>query len=158
MAEGLGETELDETQVRAWHGLLAVTLVGMPQVERVFRRHGLVHVEYGLLTALSLRPCRLSDLATLTNVSISRLSHRISKLVERGLVTLRPDSSDGRASVAEITEEGRGVICSIAPDYARAQREVLFDHLTPEQTAALADALQAVGTRLGACMGPDQRI
>ncbi|MEO3868126.1 MarR family transcriptional regulator [Nonomuraea sp. B12E4] len=147
MVEGLGEDER-----RAWQGLLAVMLVGIPQVERTFRAHGLVHVEYGLLTALASSPLRLSDLATVGNVSISRLSHRVSKLVERGYVRLRPDASDGRASVAEITPAGRAVIAAIAPDHTRALREVLFDHLTPEQTAALAEAMQVVGTRLGACM------
>ncbi|MEV0612233.1 MarR family transcriptional regulator [Nonomuraea sp. NPDC050404] len=147
MAEGLGEDE-----ERAWQGLLAVMLVGIPQVERTFRAHGLVHVEYGLLRALASRPLRLSDLAAVGNVSISRLSHRVSKLVDRGYVRLRPDASDGRASVAEITDEGRAVIAAIAPHHTRALREVLFDHLTPEQTAALAEAMQAVGTKLGACL------
>ncbi|MGI5291116.1 MarR family winged helix-turn-helix transcriptional regulator [Nonomuraea polychroma] len=80
------------------------------------------------------------------------LSHRVSKLVEWGYVRLRPDASDGRASVAEITDEGRAVIAAIAPQDARALREVLFDHLTPEQSAALADAMQVVGTKLGACL------
>jgi DNA-binding MarR family transcriptional regulator len=147
LLEGLGEDER-----RAWQGLLAVMLVGIPRVERTFRAHGLVHIEYGLLNALAVQPLRLSDLATVGNVSISRLSHRVSKLVERGYIQLRPDASDGRASVAEITDEGRAVIAAIAPQHAKALREVLFDHLTPEQTAALADAMQVVGTKLGACL------
>jgi len=147
LVEGLGEDER-----RAWQGLLAVMLVGIPQVERTFRVHGLVHIEYGLLSALARGPLRLSDLATVGNVSISRLSHRVSKLVERGYVRLRPDESDGRVSVAEITDEGRAVIAQIAPEHTKALREVLFDHLTPEQTAALADAMQSVGASLGACL------
>jgi DNA-binding MarR family transcriptional regulator len=151
LVEGLGHDEQ-----RAWQGLLAVMLVGIPRVERTFRAHGLVHIEYGLLNTLAAGPLRLSDLATLGNVSISRLSHRVSKLVERGYVLLRPDESDGRASVAEITPEGRAVITAIAPDHARALREVLFDHLTPEQVAALADAMQSVGAKLGACMADDR--
>jgi DNA-binding MarR family transcriptional regulator len=143
---------LDHDEERAWHGLLAVMLVGIPQVERTFRAHGLVHIEYGLLNALAAGPLRLSDLATVGNVSISRLSHRVSKLVERGYVRLRPDENDGRASVAEITEEGLAVIAAIAPEHTRALRELLFDHLTPRQVAALADAMQVVGAKLGACM------
>ncbi|WP_214316573.1 MarR family winged helix-turn-helix transcriptional regulator [Nonomuraea sediminis] len=151
MLEGLHEDEQ-----RAWQGLLAVLLVGMPQVERTFRAHGLVHIEYGLLNMLAARPMRLSDLAMISNVSISRLSHRMSKLVDRDYALIRPDENDGRASVAEITDQGRDVIAAIAPEHTRALREVLFDHLTPEQTAALADAMQIVGTKLGACMhGPE---
>jgi DNA-binding MarR family transcriptional regulator len=151
LVEGLGHDEQ-----RAWQGLLAVMLVGIPRVERTFRAYGLVHIEYGLLDTLAAGPLRLSDLATLGNVSISRLSHRVSKLVERGYVRLRPDENDGRASVAEITPEGRAVITAIAPDHARALREVLFDHLSPEQVAALADAMQSGGAKLGACMADDR--
>lgn len=143
---------LDEQEARAWQGLLALMLVGIPQLERTFRAHGLVHIEYGLLNALALAPRRLSDLATASNVSISRLSHRISKLVDRGYVLVRPDENDGRVTVAEITGSGREVIAAIAPAHAKALREILFDHLTPEQTAALAEAMQAVGENLGACM------
>lgn len=143
---------LDCQEQRAWQGLLALMLVGIPRLERTFKAHGLVHIEYGLLSALCQAPRRLSDLATASNVSISRLSHRISKLVDRGYVRLRPDESDGRVSVAEITEAGREVVDAIAPDHARALREILFDHLTPEQVAGLADSMQAVGEKLGACM------
>ncbi|WP_327092861.1 MarR family transcriptional regulator [Nonomuraea sp. NBC_01738] len=143
---------LDADERRAWQGLLAVMLVGIPQVERAFRAHGLVQIEYGLLNVLDAGPRRLSELAGQTNVSLSRLSHRMSKLAERGYVRVRPDGCDGRVSVAEITDDGRALIEVIAPVYARALREVLFDHLTPEQTAALADAMQAVGTNLGACL------
>lgn len=143
---------LDTDEQRAWQGLLAVILVGIPQVERTFRAHGLVHLEYGLLTLLAARPRRLSELAGTSNVSISRLSHRMSKLVNRGYVRLRPDECDGRASVAEITEEGCALIATIAPAHTRALREILFDHLDPAQTAALAEAMQVVGEKLGACM------
>lgn len=147
MAEGLGYDE-----ERAWQGLLALMLVGIPQLERTFRAHGLVHIEYGLLNALAIAPRRLSELAVASNVSISRLSHRMSKLVERGYVRLRPDESDGRVSVAEITAKGVALVEAIAPDHTNALRAILFDHLTPEQTTALAESMQAVGEKLGACM------
>ncbi|MEV4897045.1 winged helix DNA-binding protein [Nonomuraea sp. NPDC055795] len=145
---------LDADERRAWHGLMAVFLVGIPQVERTFRAHGLVHIEYGFLCSLESAPKRLSDLAAISNVSISRLSHRISKLVERGYVGLRPDENDGRATVAELTDTGRALIAEIAPAHAKALREVLFDHLTRDQVNALAEAMQTVGTNLGACLDP----
>ncbi len=126
----------------------------MPQVERTFRAHGLVHIEYGFLCSLEHGPKRLSDLAATSNVSISRLSHRISKLAERGYVRVRPDESDGRASVAELTGAGRTLIAEVAPAHSKALREILFDHLSPAQTTALAEALQKVGTKLGACLEP----
>src|SRR4030095_15102153 len=96
---------LNETERQAWMSLLTVVLVGMPQLDRTFRPHGLVHVEYGLLAALSDQPSgvRLRDLAALMNVSQSRLSHRMRKLVERGYVEIHGDDADGRVSIACIT-------------------------------------------------------
>jgi hypothetical protein len=48
--------DLTDDEQRAWQGLLAVMLVGMPRIERTFREHGLVQVEYGLLVGLSRTP------------------------------------------------------------------------------------------------------
>ncbi|MEV0587202.1 hypothetical protein [Nonomuraea sp. NPDC050310] len=154
MAEDARASEdLDEVEQLAWQGLLAVMLVGIPQVERTFRERGLVHIEYALLNGLNVQSMTLSELANLSNVSISRLSHRMSKLVDRGYVLVRPSEADGRVSVAEITDRGRELLAEIAPAHTRALREVIFDHLSKEQVAALAETMQHVGARLGACMG-----
>jgi DNA-binding MarR family transcriptional regulator len=146
--------DLTDDEQRAWRGLLAVVLVGMPQVERTFREHGLVHIEYGLLVGLagSAGGRRLTDLAGVMNMSASRLSHRLAKLVERGYVRLRPSGEDGRVTIAEITPAGRALIDRIAPEHLRGLRRVIFDHLDAAQTAALAEALELIGDRLGACV------
>src|SRR3569833_2928406 len=100
---------LDETERRAWLSLLAVLLVGMPELERTFRRHGLVHIEYGMLARLSDAGggMRLSDLAASANMSPSRLSHRLRKLVDLRYVEISACESDGRVSIARITDAGR---------------------------------------------------
>ena len=146
--------ELDGDELRAWQGLLAVILVGLPQVERTFREHGLVHIEYGLLVGLAAdrTPRRLSDLATVMNMSASRLSHRLAKLVDRGYIRLHPSPDDGRVTLAEITPAGRRLTNRIAPAHLSALRAVIFDHLDRAQVRALADALGAVAGNLGACV------
>ncbi len=144
---------LNETERQAWLSLLAVVLIGMPQLERTFRPHGLVHIEYGLLAALSDRPegARLRDLAAVMNMSQSRLSHRMRKLVERGYVEVHDDATDGRVSIARITPVGRRFAAKVAPDHVADVRRLIFDHLTERQVAALADALGTVAEQLGAC-------
>ncbi|GAA3277909.1 MarR family transcriptional regulator [Dactylosporangium vinaceum] len=147
---------LDDTERRAWLSLLAVVLVGFPELERTFRPHGLVHVEYGLLAALSEAGdgLRLSDLAGQMNMSPSRLSHRMRKLVELGYVDVAPDSGDGRVSIARITDAGRAFAERVAPEHVADVRRLIFDHLDEAQTAALADALEAVAGKLGdSCPG-----
>jgi DNA-binding MarR family transcriptional regulator len=132
-------------------------LVGFPELERTFRPHGLVHVEYGLLAALSDAGdgLRLSDLAGQMNMSPSRLSHRMRKLVERGYVEVSADAGDGRVSIARVTDAGRAFAERVAPAHVGDVRRLIFDHLDEAQTAALADALEAVAGKLGeSCPGP----
>ncbi len=126
-------------------------MLALPELERTMRAYGLVHIEYGLLAALSGKPFRLSDLAALLNMSQSRLSHRMNKLRDRGLVTVRPCAHDGRSTIAEITEDGRALVAEIAPQHVEDVRRLLFDHLDPDQTKSLADALTAVASGLASC-------
>jgi DNA-binding MarR family transcriptional regulator len=143
---------LDDTERRAWLSMVAFVLVGMPQLDRTLRQHGLVNIEYGVLAALSSRPdgMRLTELATGGNMSASRLTHRLRKLVEHGYVEVRGCAEDGRVSIASITEKGRALAVRAAPQHVRDVRRILFDHLTPEQTAALADAMESVAKGLNA--------
>jgi DNA-binding MarR family transcriptional regulator len=128
-------------------------------MERTFKAFGLVQVEYGLLATLSDKPegMRLCDLAEILNVSQSRLSHRMNKLRDRGLVEVRGSAEDGRVSMAYLTAKGRELIEEIAPLHVKDVRRLIFDHLSDEQVAALADALGAVRDALvpegcpGAC-------
>jgi DNA-binding MarR family transcriptional regulator len=144
---------LNETERRAWMSLMALVIVGLPDIERTFRAHGLVQVEYGLLAGLSEQPegLRLCDLARVMNVSPSRLSHRMRKLVDRGYVQVRGSDEDGRVSIAVITEAGRRLVEEVAPQHVADVRRLLFDHLDEAQTAALADALSTIVEHLGAC-------
>ncbi len=144
---------LDDTERRAWLSLLAVVFVGIPELERRFRPYGLVHVEYGLLAALSeiADGMRLSDLAATMNMSPSRLSHRLRKLVELGYVELASSECDGRVSIARVTEVGRSFVTKVAPDHVEDVRRIIFDHLSPAQVGALADALGTVAHELGGC-------
>jgi DNA-binding MarR family transcriptional regulator len=144
---------LDDTERQAWLSLLAVVLVGMPELERTFRPHGLVHVEYGLLAALNEAEGgrRLSDLAGSMSMSPSRLSHRLRKLVDLGYVQVSGSECDGRVSIAQVTAAGRELVARLAPDHVRDVRRIIFDHLEPGQVAALADALGAVANNLGGC-------
>ncbi|WP_432986438.1 MarR family winged helix-turn-helix transcriptional regulator [Dactylosporangium sp. CA-233914] len=147
---------LDDTERRAWMSLLAVVLVGFPELERTFRPHGLVHVEFGLLAALSNvgEGLRLSELAGVMNMSPSRLSHRMRKLVDLGYVEISGDACDGRVSIARVTEAGREFAARVAPAHVADVRRLIFDHLDPAQTAALADALSVVAEKLGeSCPG-----
>jgi DNA-binding MarR family transcriptional regulator len=142
---------LDDTEQRAWRGLVAFVTVGIPRIERTFRAHGLVHLEYGILAVLSEHEAglRLRTLAHVLGVSPSRLTHRMSKLTERGLVEQQPCAEDGRGSVATITSSGHDLLRAIAPAHVEDVRAAVFDHLDAGAVAGLAGAMTSVASGLG---------
>src|SRR5258708_29657116 len=70
---------------------------------------GLSFIEYHALAWLSENPAhrlRMSELAEVTNASLSRLSHLITRLERRGLVRREPDPTDRRYTNAILTSAG----------------------------------------------------
>src|SRR5690606_10641917 len=69
----------------------------------------------------------------------------------RGLVTREECSSDGRGAFVVLSPAGRTAIERAAPGHARKVRDVVFDHLTAEELAAL----EAVTAKVLARLEPD---
>ena len=142
---------LDETQQRAWRGLLVFVNRGLPQIERTLKEQGLLVVHYSILVALSSAPddtMRLTELADAANLSPSRLTHRLKTMMERGHVEITADEEDGRGKNATLTPSGRRLLEHVAPIHAEDVQRLVFDHLDPDETAALADALSKIAGTL----------
>jgi len=143
---------LNEDEKAAWVGILAVVHRAFPEIERDLRtNHDMLGVHYHILVTLSTaadNTMRLSDLADTADVSQSRLTHRLRMLVERGDITINQDPNDGRAKQATMTAAGRRRLESAAPGHVGTVRRMIFDHMPPAQTLALAEALAPVATWL----------
>ena len=141
---------LDDTQQTAWRAL-SVVVGELPRLEKLFRANDMLMIQYGILAALSETPddeMRLSELANLSNCAQSRLTHRMRLLVERGDVTTRECPDDRRVTFATLAPAGRKRVETLAPQHADDVRQLIFDHLSPEQTTALADALSTIAATL----------
>ncbi len=105
-------------------------------------------VEYQVLAMLSERPdrtMRMSELAEVTNASLSRLSHVVERLEQRGFVRRTPDRTDGRFTKAILTDEGFETLAAAAPAHVRHLRSLVVDVLSPEQLRRLGrDATRIV--------------
>ena len=142
---------LDETQQRAWRGLLVFVNRGLPQIERSLKEQGLLVVHYSILVALSSAPddtMRLTELADAANLSQSRLTHRLKTMIERGHVEITADEEDGRGKNATLTRSGRQLLENVAPIHAEDVQRLVFDHLDANETAALAEALSKIAQTL----------
>jgi DNA-binding MarR family transcriptional regulator len=97
------------------------------------------HFEFSVMVALSRQPGRslqLKDLAVVTNGSLSRLSHVISRLEERGWVR-RVSGPSRRATLAVLTSAGQRELMVAGPIHFREVRRLVFDVLTPADVKAL---------------------
>lgn len=78
----------------------------------------------------------------------SWLTHRLRDLVKNGLIQIAESERDGRVKNATLTDFGQQRLTEVAPSHAETDQKVIFDHLTPEQTEALADALSSIAAHL----------
>lgn len=132
---------LEQDELASWMSLAAL-LFKLPGVLdfQLQRDSGLSHFEYLVLAGLSESPGRsrrMSELAGFANGSLSRLSHVVKRLEQRGFVERRPAEDDGRITVATITDAGYEMVVAAAPGHVTAVREYVIDALTPEQLTQL---------------------
>lgn len=117
---------------------------------------GISHFEYMVLAGLSEAPARtrrMSDLAGFTESGLPRLSQVVSRLEKRGWVHRSTDPSDGRITLATLTDEGWAKITRTAPGHVEAVRALVFDPLTKAQSRQLG----SIGKRIMAAVDPEDR-
>lgn len=133
---------LSEREREAWLGLIAVVELLPGVLETQLRRDSdLTHFEYFTLAMLSEAPdrtLRMTELAGRTNATLSRLSHVVNRLEQRGLVHRFPCPEDRRATLAQLTEVGWDKVVEAAPGHVSTVRESIFDTLTAEQVGQVA--------------------
>ncbi len=112
---------------------------------------GLSFLEYHALARLSENPgntMRMSELAEVTNASLSRLSHLIKRLELRKLVRREPDPRDGRFTNAILTPAGLRLLTASAPAHVAKVRHLVIDALTPADLRQLRTASERILQRV----------
>jgi len=139
---------LDPAERAAWLALTAV-LFRLPAAldAQMERDAGLSNFEYLALAMLSETPgrtLRMSQLAVLTNGSLSRLSHVAKRLERQGFIRREPGASDGRYINAVLTDEGLAKVVATAPGHVAYVRSVVFDALSKAQVESLREIGQNI--------------
>lgn len=96
-----------------------------------------------LHTLASSGPKRLSELTASEQVTQPAITQIVTKLERDGLVERRPDPSDGRATLVQITEKGAAVVSGRRAERVARLTE-LADQLTPAERNAIQAALPAL--------------
>ena len=112
---------------------------------------GLSFLEYHALARLSENPgntMRMSELAEVTNASLSRLSHLVKRLELRKLVRREPDPGDGRFTNAILTPAGLRLLTASAPAHVAKVRHLVIDALTAAELRQLRTASERILQRI----------
>jgi DNA-binding MarR family transcriptional regulator len=117
------------------------------------RDAGLSFIEYHTLARLSEDPnhtLRMSELAAVTNASLSRLSHLVKRLEARRLVRREPDPADGRFTNAILTEAGYAKLVESAPAHVATVRALVIDGFSRTELEQLREASERMVARIEA--------
>jgi DNA-binding MarR family transcriptional regulator len=144
--------------MRAWRGLMATSRLLFEQLGRELSRDAAMSLaDYEVLVQLSETPgrrLRMSDLASMSLVSKSRLSHQVARMEETGWVRRESCPSDRRGAFAVLTDAGFAALEAAAPGHVEGVRRHVFDRLDATEiaqlgaiTSKLADELNKVVDR-----------
>lgn len=115
------------------------------------RDSDLSFIEYHALARLSEEPdrrLRMSDLAAVTDASLSRLSHLIKRLESWGLVRREPDPTDGRFTIAILTDAGYAKLVASAPTHVACVRQLVIDEFSAAELEELQSLCDRIVTRV----------
>jgi len=139
---------LDAREQRLWQGYLHLNQDLMAVLEQqLARESGLSGADYRVLVPLSEAPgglLRARDLGSEIGWDRSRLSHHLSRMEKRGLITREECAEDARGLMVRLTKAGRRAIEEAAPGHAEAVRRYFFDQLSSDEIETLAEVFDRV--------------
>lgn len=143
---------LSDDDLETWSAL-ATVLEWLPAAldAQLQRDADLTHFEYGVMFALADaddRTLRMSTLASYSNSSLSRLSRAVMRLEGKQWVRRAPDPSDGRYTLATLTDPGKAKVDQAAPGHVDTVNRLIFHSLTRVQARQLRDISRRIMTAI----------
>jgi DNA-binding MarR family transcriptional regulator len=138
---------LSDDEQRAWRSYVRLAQLLMRQLDRDLHPFGLSMHDYEILVELSEAPdtrMRMTELADRTAQSRSRLSHQVSRMESKGLVSREDCEGDKRGTFAVLTAHGTDTIATVAPHHVASVRKHFIDQLDEAGLAALNGACEPV--------------
>ncbi|MGW3963741.1 MarR family winged helix-turn-helix transcriptional regulator [Amycolatopsis sp. NPDC005003] len=156
--DAAGPRWLTDDQLAAWRRFMRL-LQRLPAALDVQLQQDskLSLIEYYVLAHLSDQPgrrLRMSELAALATTELSRLSHLVRRLENRGFVYREPDPENGRYTLAVLTEAGYAHLVDAAPAHAARVLELFVDALGTNELRVLHRISGKVLDRIDRELGP----
>ncbi|MFJ5551453.1 MarR family winged helix-turn-helix transcriptional regulator [Streptomyces sp. NPDC093225] len=147
---------LTDAEQCTWRTYLDVNRLLTHRLEKDLQPFGLTNNDYEILVNLSESEdhrMRMSDLATATLQSKSRLSHQITRMEAAGLVVRANCESDRRGLYAVLTDQGMETMRKVAPHHVASVRQHFIDLLSDDALAELRTSLKPVAEHLRSVRG-----
>lgn len=139
---------LSDDEQRTWRTYLRMSSLLTAALNRQLQQDcGLTLPEYEVLVQLSetsghrLQPFQICEGL---NWEQSRLSHQLTRMERRGLVSRHECAADGRGAFIELTAAGAEAIAAAAPRHVATVRRLIFDELSDAQRMAFGEACTAI--------------
>lgn len=143
---------LTDDEIDTWLKFRAVVELYPGLLDAQLRRDSqMTHMEYQVLAMLSEVPdrtLRMTALAARTNGSLTRMSHVVTRLEQRGIVARSACPEDGRATNVTLTDAGHAALVAAAPGHVTQVRESFLDALSPAQLGQLDAICDAILDRI----------
>ncbi len=139
---------LSPTEDRAWRGYRRMfTLLESQLARDLAKQSDLSMADYTVLSNLAEaegRKSRVTALADQVQWSQSRLSHQISRMEKRGLVSRSQTPDDGRGALIVLTRTGLRSIAGATPGHMASVRKHLIDLLSPDELTTVSEMAERV--------------
>lgn len=138
---------LNPAEMKAWRSYIIASRHLLEALDTDLNGHDLSMPDYEILAQLSDAPerrLRMSELAEITLLSRSRLSHRMKVMEKAGWVKREACPSDKRGFFAVMTPKGWKAIVSAAPDHVASVRTRFVDHLSTQEQVVLAEIFSRI--------------
>ena len=127
---------LSPREMKAWRSYIIASRRLLEALESDLEGHDLSMADYEVMAQLSEAPgrrMRMSELAELSMISKSRLSHRMKVMERAGWIKREECSEDRRGFWAVMTEKGWRAIVAAAPDHVESVRKRFIDQLSTKE-------------------------
>jgi DNA-binding MarR family transcriptional regulator len=143
---------LSPAEETLWRAIMRIVRVLPRDLDSdLIQSAGLTASDYSTLMHLSEAPKRerrMSDLASATGLSPSRMTRLVDDLQSRSLVTKLVSSVDARGNVAKLTPRGMAKLRTAWPIHLASVRAHFFDHMDSAAVMMVAAALSNVADPL----------
>lgn len=133
-------TWLEADEQLAWRAIVEFCGRIVDGMDADVAAFGLTGADYEVLVHLSEaeeKGLRMSELAARVLVSRSRLTYRVDRLEERGLVIRENCETDRRGFIARLTPAGMALLVEVAPHHVAGVRARLVDRVDRDEFLTL---------------------